>query len=620
MNEYIKNKIPHLGQLSPQFQEQLKAEAELASHLEVASDEDYKDFFYINLHAPVVAQELTGHNLSPEERIKLISQVYQAKNQHKVGSIYQLYRAVHQAVLSLGLPINKTAYPIGDVGLVIQQPYDRNKWLTSMREMYVRMQTGLTHDQAFQVVAGNWDKEEQRDFKNWMAFYQEKGHLVYKLANGRNFLEIGNGAFLPLDVNSLRSELPPAGIPDLEQIRYEEELAKQRKLEEKQRKLTEKEELDKSVKALIGRLNAAERLATTKGIDKVLGHDGFKQWLQALHALKREIQVAPLSLATIQDLIVKEANILEWKGHTSGSELFFKIAQMPEMPAEPEVPSEIPTDSAAPVEFPTEEPVEDAMLEFVKKMKGKDDASSSDDAASSDDNELWVSEDDLQVFAQVAPPDPAVPPDPPVPAEAAPDAGAPETPEASEEMPPGKSVGETVKDHAANIEEALKTVSLQDVIQKLEGVAYMYKNRELARQLLLADLMMHQLGVASLFPQLGEAIKSSLDSNSYVLTRVEDIIGRLRGAAGAPAEQVDLNAEPAPTAPGIEALKQNITEQENKEKERKERRKAMEETPKAPPGETPPPAEAPAPVPAPEELAGPAQVEAPPPPAIPPRT
>jgi len=82
-----------------------------------------------------------------------------------------------------------------------------------------------------------------------------------------------------------------------------------------------------------------------------------------------------------------------------------------------------------------------------------------------------------------------------------------------------------------DIEEALKNVTIDDLVSKLDGLAQAYRVREKTRQLTIVDLIMQQLGISSYFPNLSEAINKAFDSNQYILSRVEDILARLRGAA-----------------------------------------------------------------------------------------
>ena len=94
--------------------------------------------------------------------------------------------------------------------------------------------------------------------------------------------------------------------------------------------------------------------------------------------------------------------------------------------------------------------------------------------------------------------------------------------------------------------------------------------------------MMDRLGISSYFPTLAEATTKNLDATQYSLTRVEDILSKLRGSIETPAsEEIDLTgdsgaaplSEALPSAINPDAVKQNLQQQELADKSRKERRK-----------------------------------------------
>jgi len=126
----------------------------------------------------------------------------------------------------------------------------------------------------------------------------------------------------------------------------------------------------------------------------------------------------------------------------------------------------------------------------------------------------------------------------------------------------------------------------------------MLKNREIPRQFGIADIELNELGMASYFPSLAEALKSALDSNQYMLTRVEDIISKLRGAVP-PKMDFDLEEEERRQDPALEAVRNTLEQQEQIEKDKAERRRQEKLAPPEP---------EPEPTPAPE-LEGPVEVQ-----------
>ena len=96
--------------------------------------------------------------------------------------------------------------------------------------------------------------------------------------------------------------------------------------------------------------------------------------------------------------------------------------------------------------------------------------------------------------------------------------------------------------------------------------------------------MLDKLGLASFFPSLAEAMKSSLESNQYCQGRIEEILAKLRGVVqqdDSVAEVPDLLKEQQNLDPSVQKIKDRLQEQDQKEKDReharKEQRNAQED-------------------------------------------
>lgn len=609
MNEYIKSKLQKAHTLPEDLKQDLFREAEALSLLGVSSDNDYKDAFYISLHAKKIAEELSGKQLGNHDLAKISASIMQNREKFPIRTILDFYLATANALKEVEIPIKKTAYPQSSAGLYFPSPYNRMKWMNAMRAVYANS-VNMDRSQAFELVTKNWEKMEKDNFKHWMSFYEQQTHNKYKTAQrSGGYMEVGQGAYLPLDVNNLKASIP---MPDMSA--YEappQPQVKQQSEKEKQ------EIIHREIIALVGRLNSAERIATkTEAVRNVLGPEGFKTWLNALHTIKREIQTAPIlnvRSATPRDLIIKQANILVSKGHLEPARLMMVLAQVappplegapggpppgevaPEMPSDPgtgmgtEPMSGMPQDMGVGGEGGEDDGPEVAMKEFLKGLSGNMYNDDKDENKIDDDNDtddLLVTEEDLIATAQEVP-GPAVKP-----------------------VAPGTPSPEHFAGH--EVEQALKNVTIETVIEKLEALAKVYGNRELARQLNIVDLMLGRLGLATYFPNLAEAMRSALDSNQYVLTRVEEIISKLKSSTdSAPRDQINLvppeSLEPGKDAygPDIMGIKSKLENDKESEKARKEKRKAMqqaEEAAEATPAPTAPAAPA-------QELAAPAAVE-----------
>ena len=88
--------------------------------------------------------------------------------------------------------------------------------------------------------------------------------------------------------------------------------------------------------------------------------------------------------------------------------------------------------------------------------------------------------------------------------------------------------------------------------------------------------MLQNLGLASYFSNLSEAQNKALDSNNYISTRVDDMLAKLRGAATHEGG-VDLTGGTTESNPEVQAVKNKLQMDEDKEKARKDNRKKQED-------------------------------------------
>lgn len=577
----------------------------------VSNENDYRDFFYIMAHVPKMAKD---SGLSKNQIAEASHIVFENRAEFPINTVYNFYKAVEAAVET----IKKEAYPQGFEGNYIKSPHNLTKWVQAMREIYAFKTRGLDHKEAFKKVTERWNPMEKKDFKHWLDFYESNSHLSYKLAEnqpGRVYYDFGGGIAPIGGMETPRARVPMA--PMHEEM-HEDMQQQQQKQEESP--------LSEKVRQLIGRLNSAEKIYTSNDFQKLLGPE-HEAWLATLHQLKRKIQTSPLKNAsTVDDLIERFGNQLRAKGMHKTASTLLKIAQpalgMGGDPMGGDPMGGLPMD-ASPAGNDDKNDPEAAMDEFLKGMGVRPDkdrekfekhekqqyekeqeesgslnmgspappraapppvgegvAPMVDDV---NDAEIVVSEDDYDLYKQAqigAPPEPTPP-----------------KPEKSPLANPD-DVGDN------KIEEALKDITLTDVINKLEGLTQLYKNRPLARELTIVDLMMQQLGIASYFPNMAEATKSALDSNQYVLTRIEDILAKLRGANAVETGQ-------------LTELQNKLEEAEQTAAKKREQSEAAQTAPapeEGPPGA--PPAPSPAPEGPPSELAGPAPEVVPPGPGV----
>jgi hypothetical protein len=252
-----------------------------------------------------------------------------------------------------------------------------------------------------------------------------------------------------------------------------------------------------------------------------------------------------------------------------------------------------------------------AMKEFLKNISGdKDKASADDEEMKVDASSRYM----IEVLAQAVPDT--------LPLEPTDDVAAPTAPADIEvnDVPKVQNVEPVnqVVNIDDNFETALHNVKVPDIIVRLEGVAKLFKNREISRQLSIIDLMMDSVGIAPFFPSMAETMQKSLEANQYCQTRVEDILAKLRGTVSTPTSrslQDQVIEDPAESAVREKLQQQELAEQAKKERKRTEAL-AEEAAAAAPP--PPVPAEQVEPIgqKAQQELAGPAVLPTPQPQAV----
>jgi hypothetical protein len=125
------------------------------------------------------------------------------------------------------------------------------------------------------------------------------------------------------------------------------------------------------------------------------------------------------------------------------------------------------------------------------------------------------------------------------------------------------------------IEAALKNVSIEDVVNRLEMLVSIYNQREISRQLAILDIMMDRIGLASYFPQLGESMSKALEANQYIGNRLQEILGKVKGSMETPgaSEWIEVRQQ---NNPETEGMRQRLDQKQQQEEKRKEMRKERE--------------------------------------------
>lgn len=533
--------------------------------------------------------------------------------------------------------IEKGAYPNFDEYMRIPPPYNIEKWLDTIRNIYAKEHNGVSRATAIKQSTSGWQMMEVYDFLNWVKFYEEGAHLKYKTAQ----LWYENGA--PGYFLHVKKDAPKEEAKDIDFAKEQaDELAKSEK----------KQIIERQRSKIIGRLDSAEKLLRSPD-GQIFSGKELESLLDAIYQLKKKIHMLnKISTSTklYEDIIIREANILNKNGFTKAADALYSLSQegglgqvSPGDPAGaghpgapgglpsmgPGMPQNAPSESA-PETGPNENSPSDILsltqpaattavgpaspmptksegiTEFLKGMNTSK-MSDFDDLEVNDNMEV----DDMEVNdqllvreAQVAPPI--------SPKDLKPVKTPPKVTE--EKLEVSEDEAANLSDFDNKVDEIFSNISIEDVVNKLEDLSKIFKTREIPRQLNLVDMMLDGLGLASFFPSLSEAANKALESNNYISTRIEDILSKLRGSMHA--SEIDLKGNDE-VSPQISGIKDKLKQDEEKENARKKQRKEQEaaefdaakETPEieieedlAPP---PTPAAPAAPVPAPAPKAPP---------------
>ena len=617
INDYFQNFLIERSSFLPEeLLKDLIKDAELMSSIGINCPEDHKKFFYITLHTPYIANQICADKLSDEDLSAISSHIF--KNKEDISTILNFFNCVKNSISILNKKIKKQAYPQDWAGIYIGPSYDINKWLQAMRDIYATAQNGKTLQQAEQNITGEWDKMEKLNFKQWMKFYQEGAHKKYSIAQSSAYVSPDvNGYIIPkqnLDVNDLKAKLPQAPqMPDMNMMNNDKNYLSENLSSEEKRRIIEEQR-----RKMTARIQAAKRiLYSDKG--KEFAREEFDSLARKLNELELAIQTVnkrSISSSIFEDLIIKNANILAFEGMHKSANFLYKISQdaskaeadkssQPATAPEPPPPPPPPPAAAAPpppataapppppsggvppaASAPGSAPVPagvantnpyDQLKKFLN-MNSSEKKKSESKKEAGFVNYKHIANDKrskpFTVNAQTTPvPGPSTQPplEVKVPSQ-------PAVPTPVQTTTPKAGPAETDQQNESRVddllEEFLGKITVQDIINRLEAVSTIFKNREISRQLAIIDMMMDKLGINAYFPSLGEATQKSLESNQYCHTRIEDILSKLRGAVS-DVEIIDIQ-EKKDVSPENADVVENLQERQDKEKARKERRKQEE--------------------------------------------
>lgn len=302
--------------------------------LNVNTENDCKDYFYIYTHAPRFFEKL--YPITAEISEKLCKFAFINRSQYNFSLSHNFTKLALDFLTKHSHPNNMGI----DTDLAIRAPYNLDKWIETMRYIYDTANTNnLPLDSITKQVTAKWEDDEKDHFQRWMRYYQEGNYNKYNVKTAQFFQSKQDEAKVPSlkPVTDLfDSSIFPKPDPQAE---------KQQKINDVRKKL-------------LGRFKSViELLDKYRG---VLPEKISDDLLSKMHDLQKTVWKLSLA-ASMVDSIIRTSNQFNKYGFIEGATELKKIAQevaADKLPA-PEGPVEIPAPNAeiaAEPEAPAQKP------------------------------------------------------------------------------------------------------------------------------------------------------------------------------------------------------------------------------------------------------------------------
>lgn len=473
--------------LDDELRQLAEDDAKLLGQLGVSDERERNLAFYLDHFLDELCVE-QGMPTPPDRQAVVAAAFSDLRGGADIG-LAEIRSALYRA---MGGKRRKTAYPntAGVMETNIKPQRDVGKWVRTLGEIHAAGHSGENKESALRRLTEEWDSVEKLDFQQWLRYYERGDHEKYAAVAQepavQPALQLGEQPTQQSPLSTRRS--PPR--------------AETRSVADNQR-------------ALIGRLDAAKRLL--RYLQPAWPAARWNSIYEALSHLEQEI-VSLRTASSMRDRIVRTAGIWAKAGFRDGADILFKIAQPPG---------------------------EDVASQIEKALTGREYSTKPGGEAAPPGG------------ADMPPPLPpspeagagALPPPPGGEAGAAPplpEGMPPEAAGALPEPPPPPPAPEE-KSKPDKDENPYAGSTAKDILEILEPLMRRFKEREIVRQLSKVDMMMDALNIVSYFPELGEAIGRLIETDSYVGTRLEKIIGKLRGGL-----REDSGKDEKPQPPSVE--------------------------------------------------------------------
>ena len=591
MNKFLINKMDAAleGISSKLYKNAVAAQFFVFNSFEISNDDELKKYHYLSQYVPIFVKRVFG-SYDKQMINKIIK--YAMKSIDVNFTENDIKEIVSQSFPKLNLI--KIAYPNLGGDIEPLKNYDINKWITALNDIYVRTRIYGSRRDAINQVTQNWDDmDEKLDFERWARFYEQGGARMYKMAQGYPMLPIqAIPGLTPKNNENFIPQEAPAGqdqkVKTNKNIRSLDDVRRkivarinsvEKLLLDFSKMFPNENQYDKLLSTLLGLKQDVFRLKTAALLEDVI------------YRAKNSLEKKGVN-EEMMNLFIKVAQLPPLPTDASGTGGNSSVApvatEQPTDPANgakaadgfveglrklnPKIPEmkfeEKATTPAAIQDAATQTDGEQATTKTMSNVAPGTPATSTQQKTSAAKfNWANINTPELQKFEKIAnnlfeiikpakhyfyitaqdvaptaaAPAQANPVTAPVP-EAATQDVAEEAPVEKKRPKPGegpikseKSPRDAALLNIENdvLENALNNITINDVIIRMEALARVFKNREIARQLAIIDIMLDKLGIAGFFPALAEATRSALESNQYCQTRVEEVLSKLTSAADA---------------------------------------------------------------------------------------
>lgn len=556
--------------------------------LGISDEETLEKYHYLSQCVPTLVKKVYG---SYDDKLNNTVIKYALKKLNKDFSDKDIVDVVAKCFYDLKLI--KISYPNIGGEIEPIKKYDINKWINALNDIYIRTKLYGNKRDAINQATSQWDNmDEKLDFERWARFYEQGGLRLYKSADDMySKLPIqAIPGLIPRD-NSNFANIEKAMDPEEPSEKELKSNKKNISMEELRKRIVsritsiEKILLDNSQKipdtqynkllnALVEVKREVFNIRTASMLEDIIYREAniLEKTGANTNTIKLFMKIAQLpplgdpgagggaapdpnaaggGAPTADPTSGAKAaeNFIKLLGEISPDAKKIKVSlqeeqKQPTAGAAGATGQQVAATPAQPAAAPTEAPTAQAALDRnsnIKKynwavidtpelQKFEKLANSIYQLISGAKAHIYITAQDVTAPAQ---PTAIVNPEQEQAADIS-DTGAKATKKKPEDEPivPIKSPADA---SLLNIDEdvmekALANIKLSDVIKRLQALSRVFKNREIARQLAIIDIMLDKLGISGFFPSLAEATRSALESNQYCQTRIEEVLSKLISA------------------------------------------------------------------------------------------